>query len=114
MVLELEDLYTNIDIEGEDDVVTAFDDGSNLWKSSAKNCLVTRIQLQIKHVPIETHCLFCNNAAETTYHLILGCPFSKSCWNRSAVTLPPSTCTSFLTGLLLRGLDKKGKPLKKY
>ncbi|KAM6543560.1 hypothetical protein CsatB_008007 [Cannabis sativa] len=87
----------------------SMDDNSNLWKNFWKikvppkvlhfawrvltDCLATRVQLQIKRVPVQNHYLFCNSAAETTLHLFLDCPFSKSCWNISAVTIPrPFDC----------------------
>ncbi|KAM6571614.1 hypothetical protein CsatA_015694 [Cannabis sativa] len=89
----------------------ANDEGTTFWKKYWKikvppkvlhfawraltDCLGTRVQLQIKHVPVATICVFCNDAAETTLHLFVECPFSKSCWNRSAVSLPNSDCTSF-------------------
>ncbi|KAM6548368.1 hypothetical protein CsatB_020044 [Cannabis sativa] len=90
----------------------SMDDSSNLWKNFWKikvppkvlhfawrvltDCLATRVKLQIKRVLVQSHCLFCNSTAETTLHLFPDCPFSKSCWNISAVTIPPSTATSFL------------------
>ncbi|KAM6557685.1 hypothetical protein CsatB_004704 [Cannabis sativa] len=60
------------------------------------DCLATRVQLQIRRVPVQSHCLFCNSAAETSFHLFIECPFSKSCWNISAVTIPSTTAASFL------------------
>uniref|UniRef100_A0A803PR19 Reverse transcriptase domain-containing protein n=1 Tax=Cannabis sativa TaxID=3483 RepID=A0A803PR19_CANSA len=89
----------------------ANDEGTNFWKKYWKikvplkvlhfawrdltDCLATQVQLQIKHVPVATTCVFCNDAAKTTLHLFVECPFSKSCWNRSAISLPTSNCTSF-------------------
>ncbi|KAM6589517.1 hypothetical protein CsatA_012122 [Cannabis sativa] len=89
----------------------ASDEGSNFWKKFWKikvppkvlhfawraltDCLATRDQLRIKHVHVTSACVFCNDASETTYHLFIECPFSVSCWNRSAVSLSASISTSF-------------------
>ncbi|KAF4394346.1 hypothetical protein G4B88_018496 [Cannabis sativa] len=98
----------------------ASDEGSNFWKKFWKikvppkvlhfawraltECLATRDQLRIKHVPVAAACVFCNDASETTYHLFIECPFSVSCWNRSAVSLSFQIAPVFSTGLLKTGL----------
>ncbi|XP_030487638.2 uncharacterized protein LOC115704575 [Cannabis sativa] len=59
------------------------------WKAIT-GCLPTKIQLQTKHVPVDSTCPLCNNAAETIIHVLVYCPFAISCWNRSSI----SSCTS--------------------
>ncbi|XP_060960637.1 uncharacterized protein LOC115723546 [Cannabis sativa] len=56
-----------------------------LWRALSE-CLPTKIQLNTKHVNVETSCPFCSLAEETIFHILLGCGFSKACWNLSCVS----------------------------
>uniref|UniRef100_A0A803QF26 Reverse transcriptase domain-containing protein n=1 Tax=Cannabis sativa TaxID=3483 RepID=A0A803QF26_CANSA len=64
------------------------------WRA-LRGCLPTRSQLQTRHVPVESQCVFCNNDVETILHVLILCPFAQSCWNRSAIDLIPSAAGSF-------------------
>ncbi|KAF4400613.1 hypothetical protein G4B88_023406 [Cannabis sativa] len=65
------------------------------WKAIS-GCLPTRTQLlRIKHVPVESLCVFCNSEEESILHVLGDCPFANSCWNRSGVGLNFSTANTF-------------------
>uniref|UniRef100_A0A803QJ62 Reverse transcriptase zinc-binding domain-containing protein n=1 Tax=Cannabis sativa TaxID=3483 RepID=A0A803QJ62_CANSA len=64
------------------------------WRALT-GCLATRVQLQIKHVFVDLHCLLCNGAAKTAHRLLVECLFSQYCWTRFAIALPPLTTVNF-------------------
>ncbi|XP_060969704.1 uncharacterized protein LOC133036942 [Cannabis sativa] len=76
------------------------------WKAIS-GCLPTRTQLlRIKHVPVESLCVFCNSEEESILHVLVDCPFANSCWNRSGVGLnfyTASTFTDWFKGFLVGG-----------
>lgn len=43
--------------------------------------LPTLVQLQFKHVQVDTHCPVCLQEEETILHSLVLCPFAQSCWN---------------------------------
>ncbi|KAF4359762.1 hypothetical protein F8388_008324 [Cannabis sativa] len=49
-----------------------------LWRTCS-NSLPTKVQLQTRHVAIDSTCSLCNASAETSLHLFVNCPFAKNC-----------------------------------
>uniref|UniRef100_A0A803QFT1 Reverse transcriptase domain-containing protein n=1 Tax=Cannabis sativa TaxID=3483 RepID=A0A803QFT1_CANSA len=70
-----------------------------LWQAST-NCLPTKTQLKIKHVPIDDKCPFCLADHETINHVLVLCPFSQACWAGLNVGDPGSMQGSFADWLL--------------
>lgn len=43
------------------------------------------MQLQQKHVPVTTACVFCHRDQESIFHVLMTCPFANSCWKWSGI-----------------------------
>ncbi|XP_060967135.1 uncharacterized protein LOC133035353 [Cannabis sativa] len=52
-----------------------------LWRALS-NCLPTLVLLQIKRVNVTSICPLCSGDAETTFHLMVTCPFTMACLER--------------------------------
>uniref|UniRef100_A0A803NW84 RNase H type-1 domain-containing protein n=1 Tax=Cannabis sativa TaxID=3483 RepID=A0A803NW84_CANSA len=51
-----------------------------LWRV-IPGCLPTKLQLSIKHVPVDLTCPMCNLEPETVSHVLFRYNFARSCWN---------------------------------
>ncbi|XP_060964883.1 uncharacterized protein LOC133033858 [Cannabis sativa] len=56
-----------------------------MWRALS-GCLATKVQLNTKHIPLDEICPMCNQMSETIIHLLVQCPFARSCWHLSALT----------------------------
>uniref|UniRef100_A0A803QCN7 RNase H type-1 domain-containing protein n=1 Tax=Cannabis sativa TaxID=3483 RepID=A0A803QCN7_CANSA len=81
------------------------------WKAIT-GCLPTKVQLQIKHVPVDNLCPFCNVAAETIIHILVYCPYANSCWIRSSISISTDTFVSFSSWFEAQVAGKNGSLLK--
>lgn len=50
-----------------------------VWRALAY-CLPTLVQLNQKHVPVQTRCQVCAGGIETIYHALVGCHYAVQCW----------------------------------
>lgn len=62
-----------------------------VWRAVA-GCLPTFMQLYQKRVQINTQCQVCSAGEESIFHILVGCPFASSCWNRvfPGFQMPPT------------------------
>uniref|UniRef100_A0A803Q2U2 RNase H type-1 domain-containing protein n=1 Tax=Cannabis sativa TaxID=3483 RepID=A0A803Q2U2_CANSA len=81
------------------------------WKAIT-GCLPTKVQLQIKHVPVDNLCPFCNVAAETIIHVLVYCPYANSCWIRSSISISTDAFVSFSDWFEAQVAGKNGSLLK--
>ncbi|XP_060969483.1 uncharacterized protein LOC133036768 [Cannabis sativa] len=49
--------------------------------------LATKVELNTKHVYVNSLCSFCNMVEESTMHVLVSCNFAKSCWIRSSLNI---------------------------
>ncbi|KAH9767473.1 reverse transcriptase domain-containing protein [Citrus sinensis] len=55
-----------------------------LWRAVA-NVVPTADNLLSRRVEVHPYCTICNASLETTYHVLVDCPFAKQCWMVSLV-----------------------------
>ncbi|KAM6591439.1 hypothetical protein CsatA_014044 [Cannabis sativa] len=65
-----------------------------MWRALT-GCLATKVQLNTKHIPLDQLCPMCHQSSETIIHLLVLCPFARSCWQRSSLNMASVSWTSF-------------------
>lgn len=58
--------------------------------------LTTGVQLVSRHVPISSIFPVCSQSEESTWHILIDCPFSVSCWNWLGIDCRGLSRSSFL------------------
>uniref|UniRef100_A0A803PV21 Reverse transcriptase n=1 Tax=Cannabis sativa TaxID=3483 RepID=A0A803PV21_CANSA len=67
-----------------------------VWRAMS-GCLPTKVQLTTKHVHVDLTCPLCNVEVESIAHVLLHCPFARSCWNISMVGYNGEAATDFFS-----------------
>jgi len=52
----------------------------NLWRI-CKECVLTRLRLQSRHVQCEMICPWCNTTVEDDWHAFVGCTVARESWH---------------------------------
>lgn len=103
--------YRSLQSEGDDDPESHLDLWKHLWKlkiplkvkdllwRAASKCLPTKVNLRLRHVPVDGLCPRCSVEPETTLHCLVGCAFAQSCWRYACFQVDDHTHSTFASWL---------------
>lgn len=55
-----------------------------LWRATT-DCILTKFKFKQRHIVEEDTCLFCNQASESTLHVLCYCDFARNMWHYSSL-----------------------------
>uniref|UniRef100_A0A803PUK7 Reverse transcriptase domain-containing protein n=1 Tax=Cannabis sativa TaxID=3483 RepID=A0A803PUK7_CANSA len=55
----------------------------DLFWRACSSCLPTKVQLQTRHVAIDSTCSLCHSSPETSLHLFVNCSFAQNCLRKA-------------------------------